>query len=178
VTTPKCETPKAKWFAAAALSWAVLGLLWAQVLALPHPLLPTGVAAVAAFYPPTDLARLSSMGYLGGMNRFLGGSQGAFPERYRLLSSVSRVDAGDPPTFLAHGGDDRIVPPGESELLAEQLQEEGVSYHLVELPWANHTFDFLWGGWSSQITRSALEVFLEARLQTLEENPRTGPSGR
>ena len=32
----------------------------------------TGVAAVMAFYPPTDLARLSSFGYLGGMEPFLG----------------------------------------------------------------------------------------------------------
>ncbi len=39
--TPKRGTRKTKWFAAAAaLSWAILGLLWAQVLALPHPLLP------------------------------------------------------------------------------------------------------------------------------------------
>jgi len=129
----------------------------------------TGVAAVAAFYPPTDLARLSSAGYLDGMDRFLGGSRGAFPERYRLLSPVYRVDAGDPPTFLAYGGDDRIVPPGESELLAEQLREAGVPHHLVELPWANHTFDFLWGGWSSQITRYSLEVFLERRLHSPEE---------
>jgi acetyl esterase/lipase len=134
----------------------------------------TGVAAVAAFYPPTDLSRLSSLGYLGGMDRFLGGTRGVFPERYRLTSPVARVDPCDPPTFLAHGGDDRIVPPGESELLAQQLQEAGVSYRLVKLPWANHTFDFLWGGWGSQITRSSLKAFLESRVQTPEEYARTG----
>ena len=117
------------------------------------------MVAVAAFYPPTDLARLSSMGYLGGMDRFLGGTQGVFPERYRLFSLVARLDPGDPPTFLAHGGEDRIVPPGQSELLAGQLRGADVPHLLVELPWANHTFDFLWGGWGSQITRSALEVF-------------------
>ncbi len=137
----------------------------------------TGVAAVAAFYPPTDLVRLSSMGYLGGMDRFLGGSRGEFPERYRLLSPIYRVDADDPPTFLAYAGDDQIVPPGESELLGERLQEAGVPHNLVELPWANHTFDFLWGGWSSQITRSSLKAFLESRLQT-PENARTDPVER
>ena len=126
----------------------------------------TSVAAVAAFYPPTDLARLSSMGYLGGMDRFLGGSQEAFPGRYRLSSPVDRVDPGDPRTFLVHGGDDEIVPPGESELLAGRLGEAGVSYHLVGLPWANHTFDFFWGGWGSQITRSSLEEFLRSHLET------------
>ncbi len=137
----------------------------------------TGVAAVVAFYPPTDLARLSRQGYLSGMDRFLGGTPGTAPGRYRLLSPVSRVDPADPPTFLVHGVDDEIVPSGESELLAGKLREAGVPYHLVELPWANHTFDFSWGGWGSQITRSSLEEFLESRLGTPQE-ARTGPSVR
>jgi acetyl esterase/lipase len=124
------------------------------------------VAAVVAFYPPTDLSRLSSMGYLGGMDRFLGGSPGTVPGRYHHLSPVSHVDPGDPPTFLAYGGADRIVPPGQSELFGERLLEAGVPHRLVELPWANHTFDFLWGGWGSQITRYSLEVFLESNLKT------------
>jgi acetyl esterase/lipase len=136
----------------------------------------TGVAAVVAFYPPTDLARLSRQGYLGGMDRFLGGTPGAAPGRYRLLSPISRVDPADPPTFLAHGGDDEIVPPGESELLAGRLREAGVPHRLVELPWANHTFDFSWGGWGSQITRSSLEEFLESRLEA-PEDARTDLSG-
>src|SRR5918995_4983928 len=41
MTPPERGRRKTKWVAvAAALSWAVLGLLWAQVLALPHPFLP------------------------------------------------------------------------------------------------------------------------------------------
>jgi acetyl esterase len=129
----------------------------------------TGVAAVVAFYPPTDLSRLSSMGYLGGMDRFLGGSPGTVPGRYRHLSPVSHVDPGDPPTFLAYGGADRIVPSGQSEQFGERLRAAGVPHRLVELPWANHTFDFLWGGWGSQITRYSLEVFLESNLKTPAE---------
>jgi acetyl esterase/lipase len=125
----------------------------------------TGVVAVAAFYPPTDLARLSSLGYLPGLGDFLGGPRETMPERYRFLSPVSPAD---PATFLAYGGDDRIVPPKESELLAKQLRQTGVPHRLVELPWANHTFDFLWGGWSSQITRSSLESFLESSLRSPE----------
>ncbi len=133
----------------------------------------TGVAAVAAFYPPTDLSRLSSMGYLPGMDRFLGGSPGTVPGRYRHLSPVSHVDPGDPPTFLAYGGADRIVPPGQSKLFGERLREAGVPHRLVKLPWANHTFDFLWGGWGSQITRYSLEVFLESNLKTLAQEAKT-----
>jgi acetyl esterase len=121
----------------------------------------TGVAAVVAFYPPTDLTRLSSRDYLGGMDRFVGGTPKVVPERYHLLSPVSHVDPRDPPTFLVHGGDDQIVPPGQSELLAHRLQGAGVPHRLVELPWANHTFDFRWGGWGSQISRSTLREFLK-----------------
>ena len=128
----------------------------------------TEVAAVAAFYPPTDLARLSRQEYLGGIDRFLGGDPEAVPGRYRLLSPISRVGPGDPPTFLAHGGADEIVPPEESELLTGRLREAGVPHNLVELPWANHTFDFLWGGWGSQVTRYSLERFLEKHLETPE----------
>jgi acetyl esterase/lipase len=126
----------------------------------------SGVAAVVAFYPPTDLTRLSSQGCLPGMARFLGGTPKVVPERYRLLSPVSHVDSRDPPTFLVHGGDDQIVPPGQSELLADRLRGAGVPHRLVELPWANHTFDFRWGGWGSQITRSTLRQFLEDHLAT------------
>jgi acetyl esterase/lipase len=126
----------------------------------------SGVAAVVAFYPPTDLTRLSSRGYLPGMDRFIGGTPEVVPERYHLLSPVSRVDTRDPPTFLVHGGDDQIVPPGQSELLADRLRGIGVPHRLVELPWANHTFDFRWGGWGSQITRSTLSGFLEDHLAT------------
>ncbi len=133
----------------------------------------TGVAAVVAFYPPTDLSRLSSMGYLPGMDRFLGGSPGTVSGRYRHLSPVSHVDPGDPPTFLAYGGADRIVPPGQSELFGERLRQAGVPHRLVELPWANHTFDFLWGGWGSQITRYSLEVFLESNLKRPAEEAKT-----
>src|SRR5918995_1953930 len=52
----------------------------------------TGVAAVVAFYPPTDLSRLASLGYLGGMDGFVGGSLGTVPGRYRHLSPLARVD--------------------------------------------------------------------------------------
>jgi acetyl esterase/lipase len=113
------------------------------------------------------------MGYLGGMDGFVGGSRSTVPGRYRHLSPLARVDPGDPPTFLAYGGADQTVPPGQSELLGERLREAGVPHRFVELPWANHTFDFLWGGWGSQITRYSLEVFLESNLKPPAEQAKT-----
>lgn len=122
------------------------------------------VAAVAAFYPPTDLVGLARGGHLAGMDTFLGGSLRAVPGRYHHSSPLERLSAGDPPTFLAHGGRDEIVPVEQSELLAGRLRRTGVPYDLVALPWANHTFDFLWGGWGTQITRPTLDEFLSRHL--------------
>jgi acetyl esterase len=126
----------------------------------------TEVEAVAAFYPPTDLAGLYRRGYLGGMPDFMGGIRADVPERYRLTSPVARVDAGDPATFLVHGSGDEIVPAAQSGLLAERLRGAGVPNHYLELPWASHTFDFYWGGWGAQITRSSLGEFLNNHLET------------
>ena len=68
------------------------------------------------------------------MNCFFGGSPGTVQGLYRHLSPVSHVDPGAPPTFLAYGGDDRIVPPGQPELLGKRLREASVTHHLVKLP--------------------------------------------
>jgi len=137
----------------------------------------TGVAAVASFYPPTDLTRLYEMDWpwsrpnfvgLGATKRFLGGTPDTVPERYLLSSPTAHVDPGDPPTFLVHGGADRIVPLEQSELLTQRLERAGVSHRLLELPWANHAFDHAtdlsWSGSGAQISRTALDEFLERHL--------------
>ncbi len=118
------------------------------------------VAAVVAFYPATDLTRF----YLMGMKSYLGGTPGSVPRRYRFSSPINHVTPADPPTFLAYGSDDQIVPPEQSRLLARGLRKAGVPHSIVELPSANHTFDFAWGGWNSQITRFLLKRFLHHYL--------------
>ena len=150
----------------------------------------TGVSAVAAFYPPTDLKRLYSMEWpwsspnvvgLSSTRRFLGGTPTTHPERYRVSSPINHVDPDDPPTFLVHGGADRLVPLEQSELLAKRLQETGAPYRLVVLPWANHSFDhafnFSWNGWGSQIARSTLTEFLDNHIGT-RSDPRVQNSGK
>lgn len=92
------------------------------------------MTAVVAFHAPTDLSRLASMGYLPGIDEFVGGTLGAVPGRYRELSPGSQVAPGDPPTSLVYGGDDQTVPPGQSRLLGERLRQAGVPHRLVELP--------------------------------------------
>lgn len=142
------------------------------------PVPDTDVSAVVAVSPPTDLDRLyedqlppwyPDVGGLdtGGretLRRFTGGAPDGVPVRYQVASPINHVDRSVPPTFLVHGGRDQIVPPVESENLAEELRAADVSYRLLELPYARHYFEISWGGWGSQITRPALHRFLEEHV--------------
>src|SRR5512144_1294774 len=107
----------------------------------------TGVQAVAAFYPPTDLMRLEETQWPWWRPNLLPGGGPPDPERYRRLASpTSHVAPGGPPTFLTHGGADQWVPSEQSEPLANRLEEAGVPRRFIELPGARHGFDAVWGG--------------------------------
>ena len=143
-----------------------------------------GVSAVAAFYPPTDLRRLYEMEWLWARPNFvgleatklfLGGTPDTAPYRYRVSSPIAQAGPSDPPTLLIHGGADRVVPVEQSRLLAGRLRDAGVSHRLLELPWANHSFDHAtglsWRGQGTQISRSALEGFLARHLAARTVQP-------
>jgi acetyl esterase/lipase len=132
----------------------------------------TGVEAVAAFYPPTDFTRIDETQWpwwrpsLASSVKDSTGTDVDYVAEgdRRLASPVSHVDPGDPPTFLAHGGQDQISPSKQSILLANRLEEERVPHRLIELPLARHGFDGAWGSWDAQIVRHELGEFLELRL--------------
>lgn len=91
------------------------------------------VAAVVAYFPPTDLAVL------------LQGRPKAGPIAFedRLFASVSpihSVDARDPPTLLLHGDADRGVPLAQSEMMKAALDKAGVENRLKTYPGADHDF--------------------------------------
>lgn len=91
------------------------------------------VAAVVAYFPPTDLAVL------------LQGRPKAGPIAFedRLFASVSpihSVDARDPPSLLLHGDADRGVPPAQSEMMKAALDKAGVENRLKMYPGADHDF--------------------------------------
>jgi acetyl esterase/lipase len=132
----------------------------------------TGVKAVAAFYPPTDFTRLDQTQWpwwrpsLGSSVKDSTGTDIDYVAEgdRRRASPVSHVDPGDPPTFLAHGGQDQFSPSEQSILLANRLEEEGVPHRLIELPSARHGFDVAWGSWDAQTVRHELREFLRQRL--------------
>jgi acetyl esterase/lipase len=127
----------------------------------------TSVEAVISLYAPTDL----SWGYKypaskwvsdsrGKMRAFLGGPPDQAGNRYRDLSPIERVTPAAPRTLLAHGGRDQYVPHGHMGLLAARLRALGVPCQTLFIPYAQHAFDFVVGGFSDQILETELLRFL------------------
>jgi acetyl esterase/lipase len=127
----------------------------------------TGVEAVISLYAPTDL----SWGYkypaskwvVDGREKirgFVGGPPDQAGNRYRDLSPLERVTVSAPRTLLAHGGRDQFVPHGHMGLLAARLRAMGVPCETLFIPYAQHAFDFVVGGFSDQILEAELQRFL------------------
>ncbi|MGB8938642.1 MAG: alpha/beta hydrolase [Streptomyces sp.] len=126
----------------------------------------SSVAGVISLYGPTDMGRLIAGTALRGdpmIPRLMGGSAKAVPARYLLGSPAKLVRTDVPPTLLLHGSADRAVPVAQARELARRLEAAGAPATYVELPWADHCFDVNWGGWGSQIARSAISRFLDIR---------------
>lgn len=63
-------------------------------------------------------------------------------ELARRAGPVTYVHAGAPPFHIAHGGDDRFVPVGQSRELADALRAAGAPVELTVVPGADH----MWRG--------------------------------
>jgi len=127
--------------------------------------------AVFALYPPDDfamawtldlgIAPISARVFNAG---YLGGSPEQFPERYRATSPVFHVRPGLPPTLVAAGAVDHLVPVGGHAELAAKLQTAGVPNASLGVPYGEHGYDLVWGGLGGQITRKVAADFLETYL--------------
>ncbi|WP_208644674.1 alpha/beta hydrolase [Haloarcula quadrata] len=89
-------------------------------------------------YPGASSALSAAVGYAGvydfhaldtatdvpageGHRAYLGGGPDDEPAAYDLASPVGQVNTDAPPTLLLHGSEDDVVPPSQSELLADAL---------------------------------------------------------
>lgn len=61
--------------------------------------------------------------------------------KLRDLSAVENVDKDYPPTYLAHGLVDVVVPYSQSVQMADKLKEKNIPYELDLIPDANHSFE-------------------------------------
>jgi acetyl esterase/lipase len=127
--------------------------------------------AVFALYPPDDFAMAWNLdtGFTAAGSRvfntgYLGGSPEQFPERYRATSPVFHVRPGLPPTLIAAGAVDHLVPiAGHAETVAK-LDAVGVPSAWLSVPYGEHGYDLVWGSLGGQITRKVVADFLEKYL--------------
>ena len=120
----------------------------------PYGGVSSAVAAVIAFYPPTDLRTSPSA------VRLLG--EGHDPAAAAAASPVAHVGPGFPPTLLLHGLDDAMVPPASSQAMHDALAAAGVSAELHLYAGQIHEFDA--GATLCALTQHAAAVFVERHL--------------
>ena len=118
------------------------------------------VAAVVAYYPPTDLNRLvvlfESKPNPSPKPEVLDMTE----EQAREFSPLYFVSSDDPPTLILHGDKDDRVPIIESESMYQALQETGVESKFVKIHGANHGFE----GKDSDLALSELVSWFEKYL--------------
>jgi acetyl esterase/lipase len=141
----------------------------AQKKQAPAPI-NTAVESVIAYYAPTDLAwgfahpgNQSVYDVAAKIRGFVGASPDGAADLYKLLSPTERVTADAPRTFLIHGGRDQMIPKQHMELMADKLHAAGVRHETLLIPYAQHGFDFVFGGFSEQIVEVVVLRFLEGR---------------
>lgn len=134
----------------------------------------TSVAAVVALFPVTDATawwHSDGDGAQYTTERYTGGTPAQFPDRYAAISPLQHIRPGLPPTFLAHGTADHIVPYDQSRILDTALANAGVSHTLVTLPRADHGYDLYWNSFGTQITRQTLATFLAQHTPPVTQPP-------
>jgi len=92
------------------------------------------ISAVVNLYGVMDLLTYRDM-------KMFGKTRAEAPELYREASPLTYLDAGDPPTFVAHGTADETVSLEQSEKLVARLKELGVPHVYIAVEGAPHTFN-------------------------------------
>lgn len=97
-----------------------------------------GLAAVVAFFPPTQLALDLSDPAATDARMLLGPD--AAPEVAEAASPITRVSPAFPPTMLLHGGADWAVSPASSRAMYHRLIAAGVKAELHLFADEHHEF--------------------------------------
>jgi acetyl esterase/lipase len=127
----------------------------------------TGVDAIIGFYAPTDLVwgyanptrpRVYDSG--AKLRGLMGGPPEAVGNAYERASPSVRAHAKAPPVLLVHGEHDQLVSPLHVDWLIGRLQALGVYNQQLKIPYAQHGFDYIVGGLSSQLAEAAVVHFL------------------
>lgn len=130
------------------------------------------IRAVVDYYGPVnltkgyyDLPHPDPINVRAVLKMFLGGSPDELPELYQQASPINYVTQPQPPSLLVYGGRDNIVQAKFGRTLRDRLRTVGSRAIFLEIPWAEHAFDAVFNGVSSQLALYYTERFLAWALQ-------------
>ena len=163
---------QAAYYHADATRLAIIGRSAGAQLAMIAGFDDPGVSAVINFYGPVNLTRAwreppspDPIGSRPVLEAYIGGTPDRLPEPYKAASPIEHITARVPPTLLIYGSRDHIVQAKYGRDLYAHLIAAGASSQLVEIPWADHAFDFIPGGLSGQLSLWHTEQFLLKALR-------------
>ncbi len=129
------------------------------------------IAAVVSLYGPVDLLEgyhkppsPDPLDVRAVEAALFGATPDERPDLYVDASPITRATLPHPPVLLITGGRDHIVEPRFGKILHEALLTSGTSV-LLNMPWADHAFDAVPFGPSSQTALFYTRAFLRNVLQ-------------
>jgi acetyl esterase/lipase len=128
---------------------------------------PIPIRGIVSLYGPTDLLDSyrhppapDPLHIRGVEEAFIGGTPDEKPGDYAAASPITHVMRGMPPTLLIQGARDHIVEARYGRAMRDRLIAANVPVAYLEIPWAEHAFDEVFNGPSSQLALYYIERFL------------------
>jgi acetyl esterase/lipase len=131
---------------------------------------PIHLRGVVSLYGPADLVtayqfppRPDPIHVRAVEEALIGGTLAQLPAKYADASTITHLASlahPPPPTLLMYGRRDHIVEAKYGAGLRAALTRAGGDVTYLELPWADHAFDEVFSGPSSQISMYYIERFL------------------
>jgi len=128
---------------------------------------PLRVRAVVSYYGPANLVdayrnppRPNPLRVRELEEVFIGGTPDQMPTQYAEASPITYATRPLPPTLLIYGRRDHSVEARYGAQLADRLETTGTKVAYLEIPWAEHAFDEVFNGVSSQLALFYTERFI------------------
>jgi acetyl esterase/lipase len=133
---------------------------------------PAALDAVVCWYTPTDLGALpGDVDDAGGRgergpeareSQLIGAPPTERPDLAVAASPVTFAHAGAPPFLFLHGDADALVPPRQSQRLAQALSAAGATATVELVPGAGHMFPELDDAETRRVVERSVEFLLQA----------------
>ncbi|GAC1659263.1 MAG: hypothetical protein NVS9B12_12190 [Vulcanimicrobiaceae bacterium] len=95
---------------------------------------------------------------------YLGATPREAPQRYRDASPIAQVRTGLPPALLVYRSRDHVVDISYARKFRDELRARGNRVKFLELPWAEHAFEFVPYGLHAPVALRATIAFLKSNL--------------